>query len=129
MSGNISDLVEYRKSRALETILEAKTMIDNKFWNAAINRIYYACYYMVCSLLIKYSLEVSSHKGVRLLFGLHFVQTGLISKQDGRFFSVLFDKRQTGDYDDFIIYSEEETKIIYHKAEEFLNKVKHLIEQ
>jgi uncharacterized protein (UPF0332 family) len=36
------------------------------------------------------------------MFGLHFVQKGIVSKDDGRFFSDLYDRRQTGDYDDFI---------------------------
>jgi uncharacterized protein (UPF0332 family) len=36
------------------------------------------------------------------MFGFHFIQTGLVSKEDGRLFSDLFDRRQTGDYDDFV---------------------------
>jgi uncharacterized protein (UPF0332 family) len=77
-------------------------MIQNGFWNASVNRIYYACYYAVSGLFLKKNIETNSHKGIRLMFGLHFVQSGIVSKEDGRFFSDLCDRRQTGDYDDYV---------------------------
>jgi len=36
------DLIKYRTSRSLETLKEADLLIQNEFWNASINRIYYA---------------------------------------------------------------------------------------
>jgi len=39
MIGNSGDLIKYRIDRSIETLKEAKTMIDNKFWNASVNRI------------------------------------------------------------------------------------------
>ena len=109
------DLIKYRTSRSLETLKEADLLIQNEFWNASINRIYYACYYAVSALLLKSNINSSSHKGLRQLFGLHFIQTDLISKEDGRLFSDLFDRRQTGDYDDFIFYEEETVKYFIMK--------------
>jgi len=109
------DLIKYRTSRSLETLKEADLLIQNEFWNASINRIYYAWYYAVSALLLKSNINSSSHKGIRQLFGLHFIQTGLISKEDGRMFSDLFDRRQTGDYDDFIFYEEETVKYFIMK--------------
>ena len=124
-----ADLIKYRISRSLETLKEADLLIQNEFWNALINRIYYACYYAVSALLLKSSINSSSHKGIRQLFGLHFIQTGLISKEDGRLFSDLFDRRQTGDYDDFIFYEEETVKIFFHEAEGFIQRIISLIDQ
>jgi len=109
------DLIKYRTSRSLETLKEADLLIQNEFWNASINRIYYAWYYAVSALLLKSNINSCSHKGIRQLFGLHFIQTGLISKEDGRMFSDLFDRRQTGDYDDFIFYEEETVKYFIMK--------------
>jgi uncharacterized protein (UPF0332 family) len=102
MTSNINDLIKYRADRSVETLKEAKAMIDNGFWNASVNRIYYSCFYAVSALLLLKSVETGSHKGIRQMFGLHFVQKGIVSKEDGRFFSDLYDRRQTGDYDDFI---------------------------
>ena len=39
MTGDLEDLIQYRISRSSETLREAETMIQNKFWNAAVNRI------------------------------------------------------------------------------------------
>ena len=127
MTGNMNDLIQYRTKRSLETLREAKTMIDNGFWNASINRVYYSCYYAVSALLLVKSIETVTHKGIRQMFGLHFVQTGLVSKEDGRFFSDLYDRRQTGDYDDFINYDEVVANQLFNRADEFVKRMIELI--
>lgn len=127
MTGDVSNLIKYRIDRSFETFREAKTMIDNKFWNASVNRIYYSCYYVVNALLLMKSIETSSHKGIRQMFGLHFVQEGLVSKEDGRFFSDLYDRRQTGDYDDYVSFDEETVVQLYIKSEGFISRIVELI--
>jgi uncharacterized protein (UPF0332 family) len=63
------------------------------------------------------------------MFGFHFVQTGLVSKEDGRFFSDLYDRRQTVDYDDFVVYDEETVLKLYKQADEFIEKIIGLLNQ
>jgi len=46
---NPEDYIKYRIERARETIDEVQTQIQSKFWNTAINRLYYACFYAVGS--------------------------------------------------------------------------------
>lgn len=129
MSGTIDDLVNYRINRAFETLNEADKMIENQFWNASINRIYYACFYAVSGLLLKKGIDTSTHKGIRQMFGLHYVQTGLISKEYARFFSDLYDRRQTGDYDDFVLYDEETSVKLFSIANEFVQEIDSLIKR
>lgn len=64
-----NDYIKYRMDRAKETILEVQTHISNGFWNTAINRMYYACFYAVSALLAKHEIDISSHSGVRQKFG------------------------------------------------------------
>ncbi len=90
MSGSKNDLIQYRINRASETLREAESLIENEFWNASINRTYYACYYAIGALLLTKEINSSTHKGLRQMFGLHFVQTGLMSKEFGKFFSDLY---------------------------------------
>ncbi len=123
MIGDSESLIKYRISRSLDTFREAETMIKNGYWNASVNRIYYSCYYAVSGLLLRKSIETNSHKGIRQMFGLHFVQTGLVSKEDGRFFSDLYDRRQTGDYDDFILFDEDTVYKLHKQAEGFINRI------
>ena len=67
-------LIEYRIERAFETLKEAKYNADGEFYTAAINRLYYACYYAVIALLLKYEISAQTHSGVRSMLGLHFSQ-------------------------------------------------------
>lgn len=91
------DYIRYRIERADETLLEVRSHLSNGFWNTAINRMYYACYYAVSALLVKNKVEVSSHAGVRLQFGQLYVKPGIIDRDLGKHFTELFEKRNRGD--------------------------------
>ena len=119
-------LVSIRLQNAKETLDEVPVHIENGFWNTATNRMYYACYYAVAALLLKNGISVKTHSGVRQALGKEFVVTGLVSKEQARFFSILFDNRQTGDYDDFM--TEEKVKELYPQAVGFIQAIESLIE-
>jgi uncharacterized protein (UPF0332 family) len=127
MTGTIDNLIQYRINRAFETLREAETMIEHQFWNASINRVYYACFYAVSALLLKKGVDSSTHKGLRQMFGLHFIQTGVVSKEYGKFFSDLFDRRQTGDYDDFITFNKETALNLFSTGKDFVKEIAILI--
>ena len=129
MTADSENLIQYRINRSIETLKEADAMIQNRFWNASVNRVYYSCYYAVSALLLKMGIETNSHKGIRQMLGLHFVQSGLVSKEDGRFFSDLYDRRQTGDYDDFVLYEEETVLKLYNQASGFIERMIELLSQ
>ena len=88
------DYIKYRLERARETIEEVQTHIKNKYWNTAINRMYYASFYAIEALLAKHKIDVTSHSGVRQKFGEHFVKTGKFDNRLAKHFTELFDKRQ-----------------------------------
>lgn len=46
------ELVQLRKENAQRTLREAKLMLDNGYWNEAVNRIYYTYFYTVTALVI-----------------------------------------------------------------------------
>ena len=121
------DIVRYRLENALNTLAEVKSHRENGFYNTAVNRMYYACYYAASALLIAHQIETKSHEGVRQQLGLNFVLTGKISQEQGRFYSRLFSKRTTGDYDDFITHSEATVDELYPKAQLFVSTVENLL--
>ena len=47
-----TEIIRLRLENSQTSLDEAKLLIDNEYWNAAINRMYYACYYAVSALLI-----------------------------------------------------------------------------
>lgn len=44
-TGTFGDLIAYRLQRAHETLKEADYNAQGDYYNAAVNRPYYACYY------------------------------------------------------------------------------------
>ena len=122
------ELIVYRLDRANETMLEANLLANEGFYNAAINRLYYACFYAVQALLLKNQITATTHAGVKSMLGLHFVSKGLLPKELGKTFSRLFEIRHSGDYDDFAYCDKEMTDEFTPKANAFINKIKELIE-
>lgn len=120
-------LIAYRIQRAYETLKEAKVMIRESFYNAAVNRLYYACYYASVALLLKYDIKTQTHNGVKTMLGLHFVSTGKISIKAGKTFTTLFEKRHSGDYDDFVYCDKEMVEELYPQAEVFISTIESLI--
>ena len=122
-------LMTNRMNRALETWEETKGIINNKFWYAAANRMYYACYYMTTALLIKQGYSASTHSGVIRLFGQYFVSTGVVSREMGRLYSKVYELRQSGDYDDWISIGEEYILPLVAYVDEYLTALKRLIDE
>jgi len=122
-------VVKYRLERSNKTLTEAICNIENGCWYAAANRLYYACYYAVCALLIKDGYSTRTHNGVFSLLGEHFVCTGLISKEQNKFYRRVLELRQTGDYDDFVELSESEILPLVEPAKQFIYTIENLINQ
>lgn len=123
----LEDYVKYRLQRAKDTIAEVETLIQNKYWNTAINRLYYACFYAVGALLVKHGIETASHSGCRQKFGQLFVQKGKIDKVLAKHYTELFEKRQKGDYNDFYDFDEETVLRLYNPSKLFIERLEELI--
>lgn len=121
------DIVLYRLENAKNTLAEVLSHIENGFYNTAVNRMYYACYYAVSALLVANGIQVKSHEGVRQQLGLHFVLTGKISKEQGQFYSMLFSKRTAGDYEDFLTHNKETADSLYPRCVEFISQVESVV--
>ena len=123
------ELVLYRLQRARETLKDARILAQAQRWNPCVNRLYYACFYAVSALLIQEGLSSSKHSGVRSLFNRHFVKTNKVSKETARIFNDLFERRQEGDYMDFISFKESQVQPWISEAETFVETVAVLIEK
>ena len=121
------EIVQLRLDNAAEAIKAAEILCENALWSAAINRMYYACYYAVTALLVNGGIEASSHAGVRQMLNLHFVKEGKLSRTKAAFYSDLFAKRHSGDYDDFIIFDKQTVESLMPEVYEFVKTIKELI--
>jgi len=109
-------------------VVEARDCADDNHWTLAANRLYYAAYYASKALLIQNGIVAKSHEGVIGMIGQKFVVTGVISKEDAKLLARLQNMRKTGDYDDFIEWHQEEVEPLFEKVENYVNKIKSLVE-
>lgn len=93
-------IVLYRIEKSKQTLHEAIANVDNGFVGTAANRLYYAAFYGVAALLIAHGITARSHNGVKTMFGLNFIKTGILPSSYMITFSRLFSLRMTGDYED-----------------------------
>ncbi len=121
------DYALYRLKRANETLAEVQILIENNYWNTAINRMYYAAFYAVGALLVQNGIETSSHSGTRQKFGQEFVKTGLVDSRLAKHYADLFEKRHKGDYNDFHDYDEETVLRLLPLTKEFIEQISLLI--
>ena len=122
-----NELIKYRTERAEQTLEEAKLLANSSYYNASINRLYYACFYAASALLLKNNILANTHAGVKMMLGLHFITKEILSKELGKTFNTLFEKRHSNDYDDFV-YCDQETFIdLYPQAESFVLAIKELV--
>jgi len=122
-----ADLVKYRIGRSRDTLKEADLLAREHFYNAAVNRLYYACYYASVALLLYNKIPSQTHSGVKAMIGLHFVSKGLMPLKIGKVLSTLFEKRQSGDYDDFVMCDKEMVDDLAPKAVEYIDFVESLL--
>jgi uncharacterized protein (UPF0332 family) len=129
MTKSNNELVSYRLQRARETLADARILADASRWNPCVNRLYYACFYAVSALLIQEGLSSSKHTGLRSLFNRHFVKTNKVPKEKARIFNDLFERRQEGDYVDFVSFEESQVLPWIPEAETFVENIAVLIEK
>lgn len=55
-------LIGYRLDRAYETMKEANLLAKEGFYNAAVNRLYYACFYASIALLVANGLATNTFR-------------------------------------------------------------------
>lgn len=120
-------VVAYRMENARNTLGEVTFHIKQGFYNTAMNRMYYACFYAVSALLVDKGIEAKTHSGVRQMLGMHFVRTGKFPIPLSKFYTDLFDNRQTGDYEDFVYFDEQTTSELYPQAVEFIATIEKML--
>ncbi len=127
MTYNKADLIKYRLTKANETYNEVTELVKLGYYNTAVNRLYYSCFYAIIALLLHHDILATTHSGVRKMLGLHFISTNKISKESGKLFSELFDKRQKGDYNDFFDFDKKSVEEIILPTKKLITEIKNNI--
>ncbi len=117
------DLSHYRIAQAEETLQSAKLCFENRFFKDAVNRSYYAAFYGVKAVLALENVDFKRHKDVVAYFNQYYVASGVFDKEVGKNLSRLQKKRESSDYDDFFLVSENEARDQLAFAESVLESI------
>ena len=123
------DLMQYRLQRADEAMEEVDVLTKTSHYNAAVNRLYYACFYATQALLLKYHITANTHAGVKTMLGMHFISKGLLPVKHGKTFNTLFEKRHSSDYEAFTYCDKEMVDDLTPMAASYIAAVKELIDK
>ena len=99
-----------REAVASQRTLPFREKLCHLNWNACVNRLYYSCFYAVSALLARDGLSSSRHTGVRSLFNRHYVRPGKVPRELARLYNDLFERRQEGDYADFVRFQADQVR-------------------
>jgi len=127
MTDEERSVIAYRMERAYEAIDEAKLLFDAGHTNSYVNRLYYACFYAVSALLLFKNISTNKHGYLRSLLHREFVKTGVIPKEMGKHFDLLFSSRQEGDYADLVVFKAEEVAGWLVQTQTFVSHIETLI--
>ena len=123
------NLVSYRLQRAKIALEEADFNANGGYYNTAINRLYYACYYAASALMLKHELSAVTHKGIKVMLGLRFISQGLLEPKFGRIYDDVFNHRHSGDYEDFVYCDNEEYQRLKGESIQFVEALTRLIQK
>ncbi|MGI8971457.1 MAG: HEPN domain-containing protein [Dehalococcoidia bacterium] len=127
MSEEAGAAVRYRLQRAVGTLEEAEDLAQRGRWNGVVNRLYYAAFYAVSALLLSRGFSAPRHSGVLSLFNRHFVRTGVVTHDLGALYGELFERRQEGDYRDFVHFDEMEVRPWLEGVNQFVSRIQELV--
>lgn len=123
----LKEVVRYWIEKATDALSAADDELKAGRLSFSVNRIYYACFYAVSTVLIQKRLRFKKHSGVRAAFHKHLVKPGLVSHELGQFYDELFEARQRGDYIELVTFQKEGVENWLQKGREFVDAVKALI--
>ena len=118
------ELCKYGFEQAKETIGVAKLCFDNGHFKDSINRSYYASFYAVKAVLALDDIDFKRHKDVIAYFNQNYIATEVYDKEIGRNLSRLQKKRESSDYDDFVIASKEEAEEQLQAAQSIIDAIR-----
>ena len=110
MEGSVSALSKYRFETSLESITDAKIMLDNGRYKNALNRAYYSIFHAIRSVCALDGFDSSKHSGVISYFNQNYVKTNIFPRELSKIIRYASESREKADYLDFYIASKEEAE-------------------
>lgn len=116
-------------AKAHRYLNSAEVLCEQRDYDSAISRLYYAMFYAAEALLFFSGSTYSSHRGVISAFAQQFVKTQRLPPEMHQWLREGFEKRQVSEYEFAISISEADVNDLKSKAESFLAQTEALLEE
>ncbi|MBQ7513176.1 MAG: HEPN domain-containing protein [Prevotella sp.] len=120
-------LIKLQKEKSHKMLSDANDMVEQKRWDIAANRYYYACYHMLQGLFISRGMSAKSHDGSLTHLGQDFILSGQVDKKFGRFFARMVQLRHKADYNSIADVTENEVLEMAPLSIEFVKQIEAII--
>jgi uncharacterized protein (UPF0332 family) len=114
---------------AEETLNAAQVLLDEGYLRDAVNRAYYAIFYIAEALLNEKDLRFKKHGAVHGSLARHYIKTGLFDVKYHKLLLTAFGRRMLGDYDEVAQFKSDEVRQMITEAWEFVQAVKDYLAQ
>ena len=111
-------------AKADRALASARRTLDDGDPEAAVNRAYYACFYLVQAALLGVGETPKTHAGTHSRFAYHFVRPGRVPQDIGRILPYAAETRERSDYDAFAITDTAAAADLLTDAERFVAAVR-----
>ena len=101
---------------AEETLHAADVLVKEDLLRDAVNRAYYAVFYVAEALLNEKELRFKKHGTVHGSFSQHFIKTGIFDSKYHKLLTKSFGQRMLGDYDELTRFTPDEVIEIIGQA-------------
>jgi uncharacterized protein (UPF0332 family) len=112
--------------KADSALQDARLLMENGRFSSCVNRLYYSVFFAACAVLASRGESYSRHSAVRSSIHRDFVNTGLLSKEQGRIYDILLSRREQSDYQPSATFTADEVSDYLHRAAEMIDSLKKL---
>jgi len=101
MEAKLKELSNYRLEKARRNLTVAKSLIEDEFYDFAINRAYYAAFDAMRAVNALDGFDSSKHSGVIAHFNQYYVKEGKFKPETSAVIRRAANLREKSDYEDF----------------------------
>lgn len=121
-------LIEHYQAKNQETVEQVKLLLANNQNSLAMNRVYYAIYYMLSALALKEHFSTSKHLQLIGWFNKTFVKGGAVDSRYSKLIQKAYEDRVESDYDVRSSFTKETVEQAFAEMQEVIAAIEQLLE-
>ncbi|MDP4175060.1 MAG: HEPN domain-containing protein [Bacteroidota bacterium] len=120
--------MQYKRERAFEALDDIQKMLDSGMLSAAMNRIYYAGFYIVSALVLLDGFSTSKHRQLIGYFNKNYIKTGKVPIDLGEILDESYNNRVAADYHDFVYLTKTQVEEFFNQMKDFISFIDQMIQ-